>query len=56
MKQMIKSIVPFLLLLPFFGCAQSEKSTKENNVDMSEVSENAALDTATFGAGCFLVC
>lgn len=50
---MIKSIVPFLLLLPFFGCAQSEKSNQDEKENMMEVSNNVQLDTVTFGAGCF---
>ena len=53
MKQMVKSIVPLLLLLPFFGCAQNNNIDTDKSEDMTTETDNLNLDTATFGAGCF---
>ena len=53
MKQIVKTVVPILLLLPFFGCAQSSDNNKEEKSEMTEQIERQNLDTATFGAGCF---
>ncbi len=53
MKQIVRSIVPLLLLLPFFGCAQNVDKENDNSEDMTEQTDNLNLDTATFGAGCF---
>ena len=53
MKQIVRSIVPLLLLLPFFGCAQNGDKENDNSEDMTEQTDSLNLDTATFGAGCF---
>lgn len=50
---MVKSIVPLLLLLPFFGCAQNNNIDTDKSEDMTTETDNLNLDTATFGAGCF---
>lgn len=52
MKSSIKTIVTVLMVLPFFGCAQS-KTQQEDKKQDSTTMENVKLDTATFGAGCF---
>jgi len=52
MKSRIKSIVTVLIVLPFFGCAQS-KTQQDSKKQDSTIMENVKLDTATFGAGCF---
>lgn len=53
MKQILKSVVPFLLVLPFFGCAQVKENSTTEDALMKEVTDTTTLDTATFGAGCF---
>ncbi|MFT5723910.1 MAG: peptide-methionine (S)-S-oxide reductase [Bacteroidia bacterium] len=53
MKQITRSVVPFLLLMPFFGCAQNNNNSKHNEIEMTEIGDSINYDTATFGAGCF---
>lgn len=53
MKKIFNTVVPLLLLLPFFGCAQNNVKTPKKEIQMSEVADTSNLDTATFGAGCF---
>lgn len=53
MKLLVKSVVPILVLLPFFGCAQKKAKPVKEEIEMSESVNNVNMDTATFGAGCF---